>query len=227
MNLSIYPATIGIALMSVALAAFSQNPVNIPDGKNGEFIYETAPFPSAHASTIVELPNGDLLAAWFGGTAEGKPDVAIWGSKKSNGNWSEPVELVRERETPCWNPVYFYTNDKRLWLYYKYGTTPTFWSAGRRYSDDDGKTWSAVEHLPAGLYGPIRAKPLVLADGTVVSGTSVESYHNWAVWIERSTDNGKTFTKIGPITIPQNLYGKESGKRHSERSTRLERLARD
>ena len=107
----------------------------------GEFIYETAPFPSAHASTIVELPNGDLLAAWFGGTEESNPDVAIWGSRKSGGKWSAPAELVRERGTPCWNPVYFYTNDKRLWLYYKYGTRPTFWSAGRRYSDDDGKTW--------------------------------------------------------------------------------------
>ena len=160
-----------------------------------EFIFESAPFASCHASTVIELGNGDLLSAWFGGTAEGNPDVAIWYSRKVNGKWSEPIELVRERETPSWNPVLFYTKDKRLWLYYKYGTTPTTWSAGRRFSEDDGKTWSAVEHLPAGLYGPIRAKPLVLADGTVVSGTSVESYRNWAVWIERSTDNGKTFAK--------------------------------
>src|SRR5437763_15007076 len=68
-------------------------------------------------------------------------------------------------------------------------------------SRDEGKTWSPVEHLPAGLYGPIRAKPLVLDDGTVVSGTSVESYRSWACWIERSTDNGKTFAKTGPITV--------------------------
>ncbi len=173
--------------------------------QHSEFIFETAPFASCHASTIVELPNGDLLAAWFGGTAEGMPDVAIWGSRCSNDKWSEPVELVRERDTPAWNPVYFYTNDQRLWLYYKYGARPSSWSAGRCYSDDQGQTWSAVEHLPAGLYGPIRAKPLVLQDGTVVSGTSVESYRNWAVWIERSTDNGKTFAKIGPITVPENV----------------------
>jgi len=31
-----------------------------------EFIYTTAPFPSAHASTLVRLKNGDILAAWFG-----------------------------------------------------------------------------------------------------------------------------------------------------------------
>ena len=48
------------------------------------------------ASTIVELRNGDLLAAWFGGSAEGNPDVAIWGSRRSGGHWSAPVEMVRE-----------------------------------------------------------------------------------------------------------------------------------
>jgi predicted neuraminidase len=176
--------------------------------KIGEFIFETAPFASPHASTVIELPNGELMSAWFGGTYEGNPDVAIWGSRWSNGKWSAPVELIRESGTPTWNPVLFYTKDKKLWLYYKFGTNPTMWTAGRRWSDDNGKTWSAVEHLPAGLYGPIRAKPLVMDDGTIVSGTSVETYRNWAVWIERSTDNGQTWTKIGPITIPQDLYGR-------------------
>ena len=55
----------------------------------------------------------------------------------------------------------------------------------------------------------------MLANGTLVSGSSVESYSSWAVWIERSTDNGQTWKKIGPITVPganaaaQNGDGKE------------------
>jgi predicted neuraminidase len=166
------------------------------------FVFTEAPFASCHASTVVELRNGDLLAAWFGGTAEGRPDVAVWSSRRSGGQWSEPVELAREPEIAIYNPVLFYAKDRQLWLYYKFGSSPTSWTAARRRSDDDGRTWSPTEHLPAGLYGPIRAKPLVLPDGTIVSGTSVESYGSWACWIERSTDNGRTWVKAGPITVP-------------------------
>ena len=166
-----------------------------------EFIFTTAPFPSSHASTVIELKNGDILSAWFGGTAEGKPDVAIWAARRTESGWSAPFEVVREPKIPSYNPVLFYTKDQHLWLYYKFGVHPSSWTAGRLWSGDDGQTWSKPEHLPAGLYGPIRAKPLVMADGTIVSGTSVESYRSWAAWIERSTDNGKSWTKFGPITV--------------------------
>ncbi len=68
----------------------------------GEFIFQpgSAPFPSCHASTVVALKNGDLMAAWFGGTAEGAPDVAIWGSRRVDGKWTAPVELEREKGFP-------------------------------------------------------------------------------------------------------------------------------
>ena len=169
--------------------------------QESENIFSAVPFAACHASTVVELKNGDVMSAWFGGTAEGNPDVAIWGARRVNDQWTAPVELVREPGTPSWNPVLFHTNDGRLWLYYKFGPSPSTWTGGRRYSDDEGATWSPLEHLPAGLYGPIRTKPLVLADGTIVSGTSVEAYRSWAAWIERSTDGGATWKKMGPITV--------------------------
>jgi len=187
---------------SLALSAASMQAALV-----SEFIFTSAPFPSCHASTIVELRNGDLLVAWFGGTDEGEPDVAIWGARRTGGHWSAPAQLVREPETPAWNPVLFYSRDGRLWLYYKFGTSPSTWTAGRMWSADHGQTWSEPEHLPAGLYGPIKDKPLVLDDGTIVSGTSVESYRSWAVWIERSSDDGKSWTKFGPITVPLDSAG--------------------
>jgi predicted neuraminidase len=125
--------------------------------------------------------------------------VAIWGALRQNEHWGAPAELVREPDIATWNPVLFRSGDAVLWLYYKFGPSPQQWTAGRMSSRDDGKTWSAPEHLPAGIYGPIRAKPLVLPDGTIVSGTSVESYQSWSAWIERSTDQGKTWTRHGPI----------------------------
>ena len=54
------------------------------------FIFEKAPFPSCHASTLVEHEAGKLLAAWFGGKAEGAPDVKIWGSTFDGKKWDEP-----------------------------------------------------------------------------------------------------------------------------------------
>ena len=44
------------------------------------FIFDSAPFPSCHASTIAQLPTG-LVAAWFGGSDEGEADVGIWVSR--------------------------------------------------------------------------------------------------------------------------------------------------
>lgn len=173
----------------------------------GEFIFEQAPFPSCHASTLVEARPGELLAAWFGGAAEGRPDVAVWGARKSGGQWSAPLELAREPNIACYNPVLFWSRDRTLWLYYKFGPNPMSWTAGRRSSRDGGATWSEIEHLPAGLYGPIKNKPLLLPDGVIVSGTSVESYRAWTCWVERSTDHGRTWTRHGPIVVPGEPHG--------------------
>ena len=188
-------------LFLVLLAWFSFTHRQPAAAQTYEFIFKEAPFASAHASTLVELKHGGYLAAWFGGTAEGKPDVAIWMASRQLSGWSAVVELAREPNVPCWNPVLFYAKTGRLWLYYKFGPSYTWWSAARRFSDDDGTTWSPIEHLPAGLLGPIRAKPLLLPDGTLISGSSVESYGSWAAWIERSTDNGERWTTSGPITL--------------------------
>ncbi len=172
-----------------------------------EFIFEKAPFLKCHASTIVELKNGDFLAAWFGGSDEGATDVAVWGARKAAGSWSAPVELARESGAAIYNPVLFHTRDGVLWLSYKFGRSPSSWTGALRSSGDEGATWSPIRHLPAGLYGPIKNKPLVLDDGTVVAGTSVESFNSWACWVERSTDNCRSWTRFGPIAFPGEDYG--------------------
>ncbi len=172
----------------------------------GEFIYPPATVtPECHASTLVALPDGDLLAAWFGGAHERAPDVAIYTARFHSGAWSHPVEVAREHDgdkgIPTWNPVLFHTDDGRLWLYYKYGPSPSLWKTKRMVSTDQGRTWSTPQSLPDGILGPIRAKPLVLPHGLIVSGSSNEGSGGWRVYIERSTDDGLTWTRIGPLTI--------------------------
>src|SRR5262249_26221142 len=76
-----------------------------------EFVFETAPFASAHASTIVRTRDG-LVAAWFGGSRESAPDVGIWSSRRVDGRWTTPVEVANGVQPdgtrqPCWNPVLF------------------------------------------------------------------------------------------------------------------------
>jgi len=172
-----------------------------------EFIYEDAPFPSCHASTLVETADGALLAAWFGGAQEGAPDVAIWLARRRGGAWSKPVRVAAEEGVPCWNPVLHQPRRGPLLLFYRVGTSPQTWSTLLMRSTDGGETWSKGELLPAGVLGPIKNKPFELPDGTLVCGSSAESFQAWGCWVDRTPDLGKTWTRHGPINVPGHLYG--------------------
>jgi len=170
------------------------------------FIFEKAPFPSCHASTLVEVEPGTLLAAWFGGKAEGANDVKIWGSVYDGKTWTAPDVWALETGFPCWNPVLFLSKAKTLMLFYKAGPSPSNWSGYVRRSTDGGKTWGDPQQLPAGLLGPIKNKPIQRGDA-LLAPTSVESHRAWCAWVERSTDDGKTWKRFGPIAVPDKPYG--------------------
>jgi predicted neuraminidase len=185
-----------------------------------EFIYDRAPFPSAHASTIVETGDG-LLAAWFGGTAEGEPDVGIWCARRSGTGWSAPLEVARGAQPdgkplPCWNPVLFRPSAGPLLLFYKVGPSPREWWGLLRTSLDEGRTWSGPIRLPPGFLGPIRAKPVEMTSGELLFGSSTE-HAGWVVHMERlvigaaATRGGWTpealgsasaWHRVGPLNDP-------------------------
>ena len=185
-----------------ALAGVAASPALVTH----EFIYEKASYPSCHASTIVESGQGGLVAAWFGGTAEKNPDVGIWVShydaaKKA---WTPSVEVANGvqpdgKRHPTWNPVLFQPRGNApLQLYYKVGPSPQTWWGELRTSIDGGRSWGAARRLPDGIYGPIKNKPVQLADGTILSPTSDETDEKpskWRVYFERSTDGGATWAK--------------------------------
>lgn len=178
--------------------SFSQSPI-----LKKENIFENPPFPECHASTIVELSKGKMMAAWFGGTRESNPDVCIWLSTNENGKWSKPEKVAdgvidEKLRYPTWNPVLFKTNEGKLFLFYKVGKNPREWWGEVKTSADNGVTWSKAEKLPEGMLGPIKNKPVQLANGDILYPTSTESIKGgiWHVHLEKSDKNGKNWQKI-------------------------------
>jgi predicted neuraminidase len=195
------------ALLCVMVPSVNPQPAASPVIASG-FIYEAAPFPSAHASTIASV-DGGLVAAWFGGTREGAPDVGIWVARQVGGKWSAPVEVATGVQPdgtrhPCWNPVLFEIKKGSLALFYKVGPRPTTWWGMVRYSSDGGRTWGEPRRLPDGVLGPVKNKPVRLADGTILSGSSTETPDQanlWRIHFERSTDAGATWSVVRPAPV--------------------------
>ncbi len=167
-----------------------------------EFIFTNAPFRSCHASTIAETKAG-LVAAWFGGTSEGHPDVSIYVSRQEKGQWTPPVKVAEgigfaTNRFPCWNPVLFQPKNGPLMLFYKVGLRPASWWGMMMTSTDDGQTWSKPVRLPKGILGPIKNKPVQLPNGDILCGSSTED-DGWHVHFERTGDWGKTWAATPPV----------------------------
>ncbi len=181
-----------------------------------EFIAEDMPTAMCHASTVCEV-DGLLIAAWFGGDYEGHHEVAIWSSRKPRGGgWSAPVQLVDgavadDRRYACWNPVLFKPAAGPLMLFYKVGPSPRAWWGMVATSDDAGMSWSRPRRLPDGILGPIKDKPIQLQDGTLLCPSSTEDAglrvfsQGWRVYLERSSDLGLTWRRLGPLNREQEI----------------------
>ena len=70
-----------------------------------------------------------------------------------------------------------------------------------RTSADEGRTWTAARRLPDGILGPVKNKPVRLADGTLLAPSSTETPETpsrWRIHFERSRDDGTTWTVSRP-----------------------------
>ncbi len=111
MNATLYIAVTGLALVCALPAWADLTNIHIfaPQEKH------------VHGSTIVELPNGDLLAAWFHGSGERTAnDVVIQGARLRQGEteWGPVFLMADVPDFPDCNPVLFIDPEERLWLFW-------------------------------------------------------------------------------------------------------------
>lgn len=178
-------------------------------------IYELdeKPTPQCHASTIIETSEG-IMCAFFAGTHEKNQDVGIRVSHLKDGKWSWPVEVVNgfvsdSVKHPAWNPVLFKPQNGPIILFYKVGPDVDNWWGVYTTSSDEGRTWTkpitmGKHEIVGDLLGPVKNKAVQLADGTIISPTSMErrgtpNGRDWRIYFEISYDHGKSWEVIPPI----------------------------
>lgn len=169
----------------------------------------------SHASNLLRSPNGDLLAAWFGGKQEGIPDICIYTARlPANSNTWEPAEKQSHDDQHSeQNPVLFQTPEGPLWLLWTSQDAGNQDSAivKKRVSSDGGRTWGELETLfdEPGTF--IRQPLVVLQNGTWVLPIfrcRSEPGERWIgnddiSCIKSSRDQGKTWQE----TVVPKSYG--------------------
>jgi len=171
-----------------------------------EFIFRNPSFDSCHASTLTQTKSGDILCSLFAGSEEGAKDVSIWLVRLIKEKWSFPKVVARE-DLPCWNPVLYTMPSGKILLFYKAGRHPQQWSGFLKTSSDNGVSWSYPKNLPAGIIGPAKNRPLLLENGTLLCGSSIESWRRWGCWIDITSDMGDSWEKSKPINEVFQLFG--------------------
>ncbi len=184
--------------------------ITVKDNFVKEFIYPPKTVTnSCHASTVLPLSNGTVVAAWFGGSAEGKNDVKIWVSIRENEKWAEPYSVsVKGESLPHWNPVLFLRENGEIILYFKYGKPITKWVTYYCVSKDNGKSFSEPKILVEGDFdggrGPVKNKPIRLKNGTVLAPASKERGKScWKCFVDISKDDGLSFEHSNFVLRPK------------------------
>lgn len=163
---------------------------------------------SCHASTVLPLDDGSVIAAWFGGTAEKDNDVEIFVAVRSaDGKWSEPAAVTEKDDIAHWNPVLYERADGRIILYYKYGREIPDWITKYIELDRSGRPLTAPAVLvpgdTSGGRGPVKNKCLKLKNGTLLAPASTEQKHRWIPFIDRSFDDGITWERCENMERPK------------------------
>ena len=222
-------------------AAVETNPKKIIVSAEKEWIFTEKPTDSCHASTVLPLDNGTVVAAWFAGSSESDDDVKILTSVRgTDGKWGEPIRVSADPNVAHWNPVLFQNDDGTITLYFKVGKDTEYWKTYYSVSTD-GKNWAAPRELVpgdnSGGRGPVKNKPIRLKNGTILAPASTEIDGKWRAFVDISTDNGKTWNRtpeinssfLGFFKVPMiqpTLWESKDGSVHMLTRTKVGRIYR-
>lgn len=168
-----------------------------------EWIFTEKITDSCHASTVLPLDDGSVIAAWFAGSSESDDDVKILTSVRgTDGKWGEPIRVSADPNVAHWNPVLFQNDDGTITLYFKVGKNTQYWKTYYSTSTD-GKVWATPKELVpgdnSGGRGPVKNKPIRLKNGTILAPGSTEIDDKYRCFVDISTDNGKTWNRTPEI----------------------------
>jgi predicted neuraminidase len=165
-----------------------------------------------HAPSVVTLPDGRLLAAWFSGPFEASVDQVILASYSSDRGrtWSKAVVLQDFPRKSDFDPA-FIADGKRTLFFFSAGRENRYpflhnekdnvgvasFKTYVRASDDSGRTWS--EPQVAGVRVYCRSNGVRLSSGELL--LPIYEIPSRA-GVLKSTDDGKTWTRYGKITTP-------------------------
>lgn len=120
--------------------------------------YSIFPFQDkhVHGSSVIELPNGDLLSCWFHGSGERKAnDVRIKGSrlKKGSKQWGDIFNLADTPNLPDCNPVLWIDKNDKLWLFWiavranQWENSILRYKTSIDYLDNEIPTWNWQDNI--------------------------------------------------------------------------------
>jgi predicted neuraminidase len=158
---------------------------------------------------VVELPNGELLSAWYAGEDEARPDAAVVIARKApGGGWSRPPQIVADTPgKPEGNAVLWVNRRGRVQLFYgtMHGKLDGPPGPGVRWdtvdqkmklSYDLGHTWGEDLMLREEWGCVFRTKPLNLQNGDTIIGVEYRTNHSLFLISE---DDGDTWWYTGEV----------------------------
>jgi predicted neuraminidase len=196
-------------LVTLLLAALS---LNAQPQYSAELIFPLEHWHN-HSSSIVELPNGDLLVCWFHGSGERTADdVVIMGARwnKQKSAWTKPFLLADTPLFPDTNPVLYIDSRQKLWLFWpailanEWHTALMKYRVSSDYLQPDGPPkWEHADNLlliPKRMYE--RTNELLSPDLKRAGPIAQWASRNIALASDKYFSRVGWFTRTHPIELP-------------------------